>query len=104
VIEPHEPQSLATTEVVTEFTPTPKVKKRETITPISTLPRKRTRSEKSIATEFQAPIVTDSTTTTSTIEPTITHNPSIVATVVQTPTVNAIELPQKTKCRSRRKS
>jgi hypothetical protein len=104
VIEPHEPQSLAATEVVTELAPTPKAKKRETLTPISTLPRKRTRSEKLIATEVQAPIVTDSMTTTSTVEPTITQNPSIAATVVQTPTVNATELPQKIKRRSRRKS
>jgi hypothetical protein len=97
VIEPHEPHSLDATEVVTEITPTPKDNKMETLTPISTFLRRQTRSEKLIATEVQAPIVTDSMTTTSIVVPTITQNPSIAATVVQTPTVNATKLPQKIK-------
>jgi hypothetical protein len=122
VIEPHEPQpsaatvtntipepshesqpSTATT-VVEELPPTPKPKKRETLASVSTLPRKRTRSERFAATVVQAPTVISSTSTSSPIEPTSTQSPPIAATVVPAPTVTTSELSQKLTRQTRRKS
>jgi hypothetical protein len=88
----HEPQPLAITTVVEELTPTPKAKKRKYLATVSTLPKKRTRSERSTATTFQAPTINSSTSNSSLVEPATTQNPPNVATIVQAPTVTANEL------------
>jgi len=93
----HEPQPLAAIVFVEGLPPTPKAKKRKTPAFFFTLPRKRTRSARSTATTFTAPVVTANTSTSSPVEPTTNQNPPLATTTVQAPTFTANESSQKKK-------
>jgi hypothetical protein len=113
VIEPYEPPPSAATvtntilEPIHEYYPSamivvvekipliPKPKKRETLASVSSLPRKRTRSERFAAKSIQARTVISNTSNYSPIEPTSTQSPPIVATVIPSPTITTGELSQK---------
>jgi hypothetical protein len=97
----HEPQPSAATTFVQELPLTPKAKKRKTLPSVFTLPRTRTRSERSTATTVPASTVTASTSTSSPVAPTTTQNPPVVVTTVPTPTVSTNDSIQNTKRQSR---
>jgi uncharacterized membrane protein len=136
VIEPHEPLPLAATvtntipeqsyeshpsvatTVVEELPPTPKPNKRETLSSVSNLLRKRTRSERFGAIVVLAPIVTTSELSQKLTRQTrrksqrsinrivseASQNTRIAATTIPSPTVNATKASLKRKRQPRIKS
>jgi hypothetical protein len=98
----HEPQPSTAIVVFQELPRTLKAKKRKFLPSISTLPRTRTRSERSTVTTAPTSIAMVSTSIPYPVAPTTTQNPPVVVTTVLVSTVSANELIQPAKCQSRR--
>jgi hypothetical protein len=97
----HEPQPSAAIVIVQELPRTLKAKKRKFLPSVSTLPRTRTRSERSTVTTAPTSTATASTSIPSPVAPTTTQNPPVVVTVVPVSTVSANESIQPAKRQSR---
>jgi hypothetical protein len=87
----HEPQPSTAIAIVQELPRTLKAKKRKFLPSISTLPKTRTRSERSIVTASPASTATASTSIPSPVAPTTTQNPPVVVTTLPISTISSNE-------------
>jgi len=92
----HEPQPFVAIVIVQELPQTLKDKKRKFLHSVSTLPRTRTRSERSIVTTTPTSTTTTSTSIPSPVAPTTTQNSPVAIIIIPVSTVSSNESIQPT--------